>query len=270
MEHSEFQKAIEKLAQLQAEYHVDILTDWGYENPDGSGTWRQGTWSISELDKLHNTLNILVNTMGGADRFIQNLGGVTVKKSNIGSHGGEALGHRVSLSTKGTFSAWTVVHEMAHAWDANYKWKLSVALERYTGGFTNRTLSKIKRFFGLWDAGHHGDEDKPGRHGRLRGCNAAGYFYGDKPSGSNWDFNRKEDFAESVAMYLGWQRNNDLSAWAEARIKRYLLENGVKDKNFGVDNWADYTKYFYPEDGDYTKTKRWIFVDELMHGKIEV
>jgi len=270
MKRSEFQKATKKLTQLQTEYHIDILTDWGYENPNESGAWGQGTWSVSELDKLHNALNILVHAMGGADRFIQNLGGVTVKKSNIGSHGGEALAHRVSLSIKGTFSAWTIAHEMAHAWDANHKWKLSVALERYTGGFTNRILSKIKKFFGRWDAGLQGEEDKPGRHGRLHGCNAAGYFYGDKPSGSNWDFNRKEDFAESVAMYLGWQRNNDLSTWAEARIKRYLLENSASDKNFGVENWADYAKYFYPQDGDYTKTKRWKFVDKLMHGRIEV
>lgn len=270
MEHSEFQKADEKLTQLREEYRVDVLSDWGYKNPDESSTWRQGTWSISELDKLHNAINILANGMGGADRFIQNLGGVTIKKSNIGTHGGEATKHRISLSAKGTFSAWTAVHEMAHAWDANHQWKLSIALERYTGGFTNLTLSRIKKYFGPWDVVARGEEDKPGHHGRLRGSNAAGYFYGDKPSGSNWSFNRKEDFAESVAMYLGWQTNNDLSAWAEARINRYLLENGTKDKNFGVDNWADYAKYFYPKGGDYTKTKRWKFVDKLMHGEIKV
>ncbi len=270
MEQSEFRKASKKLAQLQAGYHVVILSDWGHKNRDGSGPWRKGTWSISELDKLQNAIIILANELGGGDQFIKHLGGVTIKKSNIGSHGGEALKHRISLSTKGTFSTWTIVHEMAHAWDANHQWKLSVALERYTGGFTNRTLSKIKRFLGIWDAGPHGEENNPGHHGRLRGCNATGYFYGDQPSGSNWDFNRREDFAESVAMYLGWQRKNDLTDWAKARINRYLLENGAKDKNFGIDNWSDYAKYFYPDEGDYTKTKRWIFVDELMRGRIDI
>ncbi len=266
MKHFESQPAAEKLAQLKSSYRVDILSDWG----EDGGNWKDGSWSIAELDKLHHALDLIADVMGGAERFVQNLGGVTVKKSDIGSHGGEALNHQVSLSTRGTFSSWTIAHEMAHAWDANHGWNLSVVFERYTGGFTSPALSKVKKFFGLWDAGPEGEEDKPGRHGRWRGCNAAGYFYGDNPSGSNWRFNRKEDFAESVAMYIGWRRNNDLSEWAEGRIKRYLLENGANDKNFGVENWADYKRYFYPEGGDYATTKRWKFVDELVHGKINV
>jgi hypothetical protein len=208
--------------------------------------------------------------MGGSDKFTRNLGGVTVRKADIGSHGGEALLHRVSLSTKGTFSSWTVVHELAHAWDANHGWKLARLLEKYTGGYTSPVLSLAKRLARLSDSGFLNQEDKPGRHGRRPGCNAAGYFYGDKPSGSNWKFNRIEDFAESVAMYLGWQRDNDLSNWAKARIDRYLLENGVQDKNFGIDNWLYYRKYFYPEGGDYSKTLRWKFVDDLINGRISV
>ncbi|MBC7878508.1 MAG: hypothetical protein H7Y59_15160 [Anaerolineales bacterium] len=264
MKHFEAHSAAEKLAYLQSIYHVDVLPDWG----DGESQWKDGTWSIGELDKLDHAVTLLANAMGGEDRFIQHLGGVIVKKREMGSHGGEAMQHRVSFSNKGTFSSWTVIHEMTHAWDANYGWKLSVELEKYTGGFTNPLLSKVRRFSGEWDAGRNGLESATGRRGRLRGCNKAGYFYGDKPSGSNWNFNRKEDFAESVSMYIGWQKDNDLSEWAEKRIKRYLLGNGIKDNNFGVDNWADYAKYFYPEDGDYTKTKRWKFVDELMRGKI--
>lgn len=266
MKKTESAYASKKIKQLRKEYRVAILSDWG----DAGGKWKRGTWSLLELDKLHHALTLVADTMGGGDRFIHYLGGVTVKKSDMGSHGGEALKHQVSLSTKRTFSAWTVAHEMAHAWDANYGWKLSVALERYTGGFTNPILSKIKKFFGFWDAGPLGEEDMPGRRGRWPGCNAAGYFYGDKPSGSNWNFNRKEDFAESVAMYIGWQRDNDLSRWAEARIKRYLLENGAKDKNFGVDNWTDYKKCFCPQGGDYSTTKRWKFVDELVHDRLNI
>ena len=266
MENVDIQFAAEKLKRLQDEFRVEVLADWGM---DSDGSWQNGSWLKDELDKLDRTIRLIANIMGGSDRFVQNLNGLTIQKADIGSHGGEALAHRVSLSKKGTFSAWTVAHELAHAWDANHDWQLSVELEKHTGGSTSLVRSFVKRLIGTRDSGFWDQEDKPGRRGRFPGCNAAGYFYGDKPSGSNWAFNRKEDFAESVTMYMAWRKDNELSAWAEARINRYLLENGASDKNFGVDNWTDYKKYFYPDDGDYIKTKRWQFVDELVKGKIK-
>ncbi|HMB25216.1 MAG TPA: hypothetical protein VKP08_20375, partial [Anaerolineales bacterium] len=79
-----------------------------------------------------------------------------------------------------------------------------------------------------------------------------------------------EDFAESVAMYVGWERRNDLSQHARNRIVRYRLPDLEKDP-FGVsDNWTYYSKHFYPENGDYAKTKRWQFVDDLVNGRIEI
>jgi hypothetical protein len=256
----------EKLTRLKAEFAVDVLRDWG----DDTGTWQAGSWAKDELDKLLNTLNCFADTIGGSQKLRTYTGGITVRKADIGSHGGEALSHRVSLSTKGLFSAWTVVHEFAHAWDANHNWGLSRLLEKYTGGFTNPALAFAKRLLGQSDSALWSEENKPGRHGRKPGCNAAGYFYGDKPSGSNWKFNRVEDFAESVAMYVGWGRDNDLSDWAHARVDRYTLPDGTTDKNFGPDNWTSYKKYFYPDNGDYSKTKRWQFVDDLVHGRIDV
>lgn len=266
MEPSDSQYAQAKLAQLKAEYQVEVVSDWG----DANGQWTAGTWSKAELDKLHHAIDLIVDAMGGKEAFIHRLGGVTVRKSDIGSHGGEALAHRVSLSVKGSFSSWTVVHEFAHAWDANYGWRLSRLLERYTGGFTNLPLSIVRRFLRLSDSGFLNPERKPGRYGRWPGCNQAGYFYGDKPSGSNWSFNRLEDFAESVAMYIGWERKNDLSEHARNRIIRYQLRNGDKDPFNSIDNWMDYAKRFYPDHGDYTKTKRWQFVDDLLHDRIQV
>jgi len=267
LETADIQFASEKLKQLREEFRAEIQADWG---ADSEGSWQSGQWLKEELDRLHRTINLLSTFMGGADKFIQNISGVTFKKGNIGSHGGEALAHKVSLSANRTFSAWTVVHELAHTWDANHNWQLAVALEKYTGGFTSPVLSFAKKILGLSDSGLWKRESKPGRQGRLPGCNRAGYFYKNKPSGSDWNFNRVEDFAESVAMYIGFGNHNELSEWAEARIKLHLLPNGANDRYFGVDSWADYKKYFYPEDGDYTKTLRWKFVDELVKGKIKV
>ena len=266
MERSDLQYAQAKLAQLKTDYEVDVVADWN----ESEGQWTAGTWSKVELDKLHHAIALLAEAMGGHENFARHLGGVTVRKADIGTHGGEALAHRVSLSIRGSFSSWTVVHEFAHAWDANYGWRLSRLLEKYTGGFTSPALSLLKQLVRLSDSEFLRPDTKPGRFGRKPGCNKAGYFYGDRPSGSNWAFNRKEDFAESVAMYIGWGTDNDLAAWAKARIDRYLLENGTVDKNFGIDNWLDYKRYFYPAEGDYTRTKRWQFIDDLMKGRIEV
>ena len=266
MERSDAQYAQAKLAQLKSSYQVDVVADWS----EGNDEWNPGTWTKTELDRLYDAVCLMANLMGGPEKFGRHLGGVTVRKADIGSHGGEALAHRVSLSMKGTFSTWTVVHEFAHAWDANYGWRLSRLLEKYTRGFTSPVLSTLIRTVGLADSGRFRPENRPGRYGRRPGCNRAGYFYGDRPSGSNWSFNRKEDFAESVAMYFGWERGNDLSNWAKARIDRYLLEDGISDKNFGIDNWMYYRKYFYPENGDYTKTKRWQFVDDLVNERIAI
>jgi hypothetical protein len=271
MKESDARSASRKLARLKSDFQVDVLADWGNGDSTGGESWQAGSWAMDELDCLYDTILLLANAIGGNGRIAQQMGGVTVQKTDIGSHAGEALAHQVSFSKTGSFGPWTVVHEFAHAWDANYDWRLSRLLEKYTGGFTSPFLSRIKKSLGLWDAGPQGKENIPGRNGRRPGCNAAGYFYGDKPGGSDWNFNRKEDFAESVAMYVGWGKENALSEHASKRIIRYAkLKNGEKD-GFGVpDNWADYAKYFYPRGGDYTKTKRWKFVDGLVNGGMDI
>jgi hypothetical protein len=224
MNRSEAQQAVENMSRLQSDFQVQVHSDWGEE----ADTWRDGLWTLDELDRLYSVLACFADCIGGPGKLREGTGGVTVRKADMGSHGGEALQHRVSFSTKHSFTAWTVVHEFAHAWDANYKWKVSRVLEKYTGGFTNPILSLGMRLARMSDSGLFSYEQKPGRQGRRPGCNRAGYFYGDKPSGSNWNFNRIEDFAESVAMYVGGERGNDLSNWARARLDRYLLEDGAQ------------------------------------------
>jgi hypothetical protein len=266
MERSEAQEAEVRRAQLKSRFQVEVIADW----KEAEAEWQPGTWTIAELDKLQDVIALMANIIGGPDRFVRELGGVTVRKADIGTHGGEALAHRVSFPLKGSFTPWTVVHEFAHAWDANQGWKLSRLLEKYTRGFTSPALALLKQLVRMSDSAFLGPEKVPGRYGRMPGCNRAGYFYGDRPSGSNWSFNRKEDFAESVAMFVGWERGNALSEHARNRIIRYRLQNGEKDPFNVVDNWMDYARIFYPDNGDYTKTQRWQFVDELIHGRIAI
>lgn len=229
-------------------------------------------WSSDDLDHLFKSISILADVMGGTKNFHERLGEVSVERTDTGTNLGLAYVDRIKLSAKAAVSPWSVVHEMAHVWDAKNEWKLSLALQRYTCGFTSPRLASLKKryFPGSWDAGPNGSDQVPGRYGRKPGCNTAGYFYGDKPSGSNWNFDRREDFAESVVMYCGWGWDNELSKVAHGRIDRYLLPNGSKDPVYGIaDNWADYARYFYPRGGDYTKTKRWKFIHKLMNDKIK-
>ncbi|MBK9007790.1 MAG: hypothetical protein IPM31_12435 [Anaerolineae bacterium] len=263
MEKAELAIAAKKLARLGADFQVTVITDRDDEITLGNSAQKAGTWSLAELDKLHASISLLANAFGGSENLLNNVGNVTVKKGSIGSHGGEALHGQVTFSNTGSFTSWTVVHEFAHIWDERSGWELSRQLERYTGGHTSRFFSWAKKFFRLADLNGFVKAEEPGKRGRKPGCNARGYFYGDKPSGSNWAFNRVEDFAESVAMYVGWGNDNPLREQAHARISRYELADGEIDPYFRMkDNWAEYKKYFYPEGGDYSKTKRWMFVEE--------
>jgi hypothetical protein len=235
-------------AQLYSDFQIKIARD--------------ETWRLPDLELFYESISLFAKVMGRSRLF----GEILVEKAD--THGKLALAYkdRIQLSMTGQLSAWSVIHELAHVWDAKNDWEMSLALEEFTGGFTDRALSERKKGIPAeWDAGQSGAEKKPGLYGRKPGVNAYGYFYGDKPSGANWRFNRKEDFAESVAMYCGWRRDNPLSKTAHGRIERYLLPNGTKDPIYRIaDNWSDYARYFYPEGGDYAKTKRWEFVKGLV------
>jgi hypothetical protein len=248
----------EKSTRLQADFKMRIA--------------QNRNWSSGELDDLYHVLSLFADIFGGSKNLTRQIGEVLIERINTGTKLGLAYKSRIQLSVKSQPSAWSVLHELAHVWDAKYDWNLSVELEKHTGGFTDKKLSIAKRSIPAeWDAGAAGAENKPGLYGRKPGVNKDGYFYGDKPSGSDWNFNRKEDFAESVVMYCGWGRENILSRKAHGRIERYLLPNGTKDPVYGiVDNWSDYAPYFYPEGGDYTKAKRWQFIDDLIRNNIKL
>jgi hypothetical protein len=249
---------LEMSARFKDEFHIKIKQ---------AENWQEHEWG-----QLHGYIQILVNVLGGRENFIRHLGTISIERTATGTSLGLAYKDRIKLNGDTSFSAWTIIHELAHVWDAKNEWRLSIAMESFTGGFTNKKLSALKRFIpSSWDAGKFGPQKKPGFYGRKPGCNAAGYFYGDTPSGSNWNFNRKEDFSESVAMYCGWGRDNELSKTAHGRIERYLLPNGKKDPLYRIaDNWSDYKKFFYPQDGNYTKTKRWQFIHELIQDQIQI
>lgn len=155
---------------------MKIKVDWG-KMKNG---WMKGLWTISELETVLNAVMDLATALGGADNFKDKIGEITVTQKKI-KEGGLYSGGWITMNEKG-FSTWTVVHELAHAWDANKGWSLSKNMRDDLGaGFDNPLL----HFF-------FPDDDE--------------YWYdpgqGPPPCGIDRNFNEKEDFAESVTAYI--------------------------------------------------------------------
>jgi hypothetical protein len=169
--------------------------------------------------------------MKGANKFIENIGGVTVSQDPINARA-LTYPHRIKFTSSSvSIDSWTVVHELAHAWDANFNWGLSKKLEKYTGGYTSINAAASK-----WKAG------ECDLNQMLPGCNNAGYFFGGiTPAGSDANFNRFEDFAESVTAYI-------YPIEAQRKVVKYKEMVG-------------YEFLFYQ---DYTKLPRWIFINDLL------
>ena len=232
---------------LQTINSVRIQKDWGYLVPRvipkqlqsmRSCKWQEGEWSLPEIKMILDEVALLTNGMGGHNQFITNFGSLDIIQGDTHGAGGLTWPHRIMFTdSEQSFSNWIVMHELAHAWDANFNWKLSQYLETNTGGYTNFIFSGIKKAIGNCDV-----------ENRFPGCNAAGYYYGGKaPKGSDNNFNRREDFAESVTAYFHKEE-------AEQWISKY---KGTIYKG----------NLYY---SDYTKTLRWHFVDKLLKRKIDI
>jgi hypothetical protein len=78
MEQADDLYAQARLAQLKTDYQVEVLADWGPGNPEPD-EWKPGTWSKADLDRLHSAICLMTDIMGGNEKFIRNLGGVTCR-----------------------------------------------------------------------------------------------------------------------------------------------------------------------------------------------
>jgi len=171
---NELTRADEILQALLNDYGVTIDRDWGMLGI--GGIWNPGSWQLTELETVLNGVSDFARLMGGAQQFRDNLGGVRFMRMAMSDPGLE-MAHKVWLKSIGSggFSGqwegtWTVVHELAHAWNAVNNRQFSQGLEDYTGGKTTRR---------------------------------DGYTYGGTPpKGADDNFTRGEDWAESVAAFI--------------------------------------------------------------------
>jgi RHS repeat-associated protein len=260
--------------QIDRYFDIEVVRDWGWWNqplphpapgmPGNICRWDPGGWTLVELRLVDFAVARMATVMGGDTAFRNFLGHWEVSKTPSACGRGCTRGflRRIELidnglpPTPGThpseliirsgweinFDAWTVAHELGHAWDANQGWRLSKGLEEHTGGVTVGRLGKIILPGWLWI---YCDEDN-----RRPGCNAAGYFYGEiPPKGSDVNFNREEDFAESVAAYVF---PDEAQQW-------------VREHFFGSEDYEDLLYY-----DDYRDTLRWHYINGLSEGTITV
>jgi hypothetical protein len=237
---------------LRLVYGLNLLVDWG----PGENAWQPGRWVLAELELVRHAMVLLANAFGDAQRLQTQLGALEITKTPTacgrGCTHGRFLWRKAFIELKDTnlspqpgsdvtrmvedgsinFDLWTVIHELAHAWDANHNWQLSRRLEQYSGGYTNWVKGwLIRRQGGCTD-------------NALPGCNTAGYFYGGvPPKGSDGHFTRAEDFAESVTASI-------FPLVAQSKIAHY------QGKQLEA-------LLFYP---DYAATPRRAFVDGLFRG----
>lgn len=136
-------------------------------------------WQLAELELLFEAVSDLASAMGGVEHFRENLRGVWVERA-VMRYAGLGAAHRIVLNAGG-FTQWTVVHELAHAWDAVRGWRLSKEMQEAMGaGFAH----PIRHFFNPGNPAWWYD---PGQ--------------GPPPCGIDANFNEKEDFAEAVTAY---------------------------------------------------------------------
>jgi RHS repeat-associated protein len=241
----EYKQAEIILSFLEKHYSITVKRDWGYQF--FGCLWKDGNWSILELNKLKEAVVDMSgpDAFGSEQKFVQALGKIQVDQRDI-STPGQTIGQNITLWDKswGTTNApigkididigkidvnikWVIVHEFSHLWDSRKNWQLSDDLESKTHGYTNPSQPNNCNQ-GNW----------------LPGCNKAGYYYGGIPAkGSDINFDRKEDFAESVAAYL----YTPLAA------------------NFVSKNYFKPPYYQYLYYSDYRSMDRWQIVFDFFH-----
>jgi hypothetical protein len=229
-------------------YHVRVEKDWGLFKWYGPASkpghivfeyfcftpWLEGDWTLDELHLFQNSVHDMSTAMLGPSNFIRNIGGVDISKGGLVDWLGDAGltdPHSIAFQYRpGSLTRWTAVHELGHAWDANFGWRLSEGLEKFTHGDT-----PLDPLVVISKGGFCSDN-------KLPGCNASGYFYGGTPAaGSDKNFNRKEDFAESATAFV------------------YPDDAQLKVRQFQFTPYRDLLYY-----SDYRQTARWAYISSLI------
>jgi hypothetical protein len=142
------------------------------------------------------------------------------------------------------FDAFTIAHEIGHAWNFQNNKVYERNIEWRTGGTTNPIYQFMPQ---CWNDTEH----------RLPGCNNAGYYFGGTPLyGGGSNFNISEDFANSVAVYMFPSKSQDI-------VNERYNDN---DPNSQWYKYYRYNPYYYWTLDQLEDNPRWIYINELING----
>jgi hypothetical protein len=161
-------------------------------------------WPEDVLSLFEGACSDLVGTLGGAAPAWMR--GLKVRLMEMKPLGLTGLG-LVRLNPRG-LTRWTIVHELAHAWDFSSGTRLSRQMQRAT--HSNGLLALLKlRYPANPHFWYHVGSPPP-------------------PCGTDVNFNRMEDFAESVAAFV----------YPEL-AKQRAAKRGLPYDMFGYDNFME-------------------------------
>jgi hypothetical protein len=165
-------------------------------------------WRLNALRIVYQAGLDIAKRVGSNENVVKLFGSVVFTTKDLGPNAGETFFNHIQLnSVPGKFTSWSVAHELGHVMDDNAGDQYSIKLENDTGGYT---VGGIFR--------------KRGCNGIEPGCNDAGYYYGDKPTmGSDKNFDRYEDFAESFAGSVYPDKVKEYKDKLEVNSSRYSL-----------------------------------------------
>jgi RHS repeat-associated protein len=165
--------ASEKKGVTSNQIIIDILTHDFYFEFDGA-------WEVNTLLTIWKGTSDLANVMGDSSVFNRCIGNISLEMIFKDNKNPAWLdGRTVFVNSKLKLTEWTIIHELAHAWDSNYEWALSQDMKKEMGG--RYPYSELL---------HELFPDQP-----------AFWYKTDVlpyPAGTDKNFNPKEDFAESV------------------------------------------------------------------------
>lgn len=159
----------------------------------------EGTFSDRQVTLLNTSLERFFDVVGDG------LGG-TLLASGMNIRFGHKGGNNFRLPyqirfTPNNLTEWTIVHELGHALDASYGWKLSQRMRIETGsGFL---IKSFHRAFPKWRLFWYRVGSPP------------------PPCGVNDKFNSLEDFAETVTAYIFPERAKEKAASRGFNYEKY-------------------------------------------------